>query len=129
MLLELSHADLRRPALCLDEVLRIMSEEFDAIKLIGAREKALKYMSKCALTFKRLRSISAEEWEHMRETERKRKQASLLEFEMSTKEWRLGPYGFIWEGGKLRRKPIGKELADFKQRQSDKENKPIEQKQ
>ena len=85
-------------------------------------------MSKCALTFKRLRRTFAEEWEQMGETEREQNQASLHEFEMYVKEWRLGSYGFIWEGGKLKRKPKGKELADFKMRQSDKKNKPFEQK-
>jgi len=91
MLPERTHAGLRRPAWCLDEILRIMGEEFYASKLIGAREKALKYTSKCALTFKRLRSISAEGWEQTGETEREKKEASLREFEMSAKEWRLGP--------------------------------------
>jgi hypothetical protein len=73
MLPERAHAGLRRPAWCLEEILNILGEEFEASKLKGAREKALKYMSNSALSFKRLRSISPEDWEHMGETERAKK--------------------------------------------------------
>ena len=58
-------ASLRRPVWYLDEIIKILREEFDEIKIKDGRDKALKYMAICACTFKRLRSISAEAWETM----------------------------------------------------------------
>jgi hypothetical protein len=129
MLPKRGHLSLKRSAWCLDEIINILGEEFYESQLKGARDKALKYMSHCIRMFKRLKNVSAEAWEAMGEVERERKSAVLHEFESSANHWRLGAYGSIWEGGRLRRKPTGKELSDFKNRVSYVESKPVEPKQ
>ena len=129
MLPERGHLSLKCPAWCLDEIMNILGEEFDESQLKGARDKALKYMSHCIRMFKCLKNVSAEAWEAMGEVEREKKQAVLHEFESSANHWRVGAYGSIWEGGRLRRKPTGKELSDFKNRVSHVESKPVEPKQ
>ena len=93
-----------------------MNEEFDENQLKGAREKARKYMRKSAFAFKRLRSYSDEDWESMGEFELEKNKTLLQDFERTANEWRLGAYGFVWDGGKLRRKPTLKELTENKQR-------------
>ena len=126
MLTERSQTGVKRPAWCLDEVMRILGEEFDESLLKNARLRARKYMANCSTTFKRLRSYSPEVWATMGESEREKSTLLLQEFEMSAKVWRLGAYGFIWEGGKLRRRPTAKELTDFQTRMCLKQTKPIE---
>lgn len=73
MLCERSLTGVKRPSWCIDEIMKIMGEEFDASLLKGAREKARKYMRNCAFDFKRLRSYSHEDWESMGESEREKK--------------------------------------------------------
>ncbi len=73
MLPKRGHSALKRPAWCLDEIMNILGEEFDENQLKGARDKALKYMSKCNRMFKSLKSISPEAWEAMGEVEREKK--------------------------------------------------------
>ncbi len=85
--------------------MNIMTVEFAATKLKSVREKALKYMAKSSLHFKRLLQTPVEAWERMGEAERLKKRALLRDFESFAKQWRLGPYGFIWDGGKLKRQP------------------------
>ena len=78
---------------------------------------------------KSLKNVSADVWEAMVEVEREKKQVVIHEIESSAKHWRLGAYGSIWEGGRLRRKPTEKELSDFKHMVSHVESKPVEPKQ
>ena len=116
MLSERAQSSLKRPAWCIAHIMKILEREFDAKKLKGAREKAQKYMAKSALTFKRLRNISVDAWEAMGEAERLKKSDLVKEFELSAEQWRIGPYGSIWEGGKIKRMPTATELTDFKER-------------
>ena len=106
----------RRPTWCIAEIMNILTAEFDASKLKGVREKAMKYMSKSSLHFKRLLHTSVEAWERMGEAERLKKKALLREFESFAEQWRLGPYGFYWDGGKLKRQPTRQELEAFHER-------------
>ena len=43
--------------------------------------------------------------------EREKKQVVLHEFESSANHWRVGAYGSIWEGGRLRKKTHGKRVV------------------
>jgi hypothetical protein len=106
----------RRPTWCIAETMNIMSNELDASKLKSVREKALKYMSKRSFNIKRLLETYVEPWERMGEAQRLQKRALLREFETFAKHWRLGPYGFIWNGGKDKRQPARQELVAFKER-------------
>jgi hypothetical protein len=109
--------------------MNILGEEFDERQLKGARHKALKYTSQCIRMFKSSKHVFAEAWEAMGEVEREKNQAVIHKFESSVKHWRLGAYGSILEGGRLRRKPTGKELSDFKHWVSHVESKLVEPKQ
>ena len=116
MLFDRSPPGSRRPTRCIVEIMNIMTDEFPATKLKGVREKALKYIAKSSLNFKRLLQTPAEAWERMGEAERLKKRALVREFKSFAKQWRLGPYGFIWDGGKLKRQPTRQELEAFKER-------------
>jgi hypothetical protein len=85
----------RRPTWCIEEIMNITSTEFDASKLKGVREKALKYMAKGSLNFKRLQQTSVEAWDRMGEGKRLQKRVLLRDFETFAEQWRLDPYGFI----------------------------------
>jgi hypothetical protein len=73
-------------------------------------------MSRSAIKLKRLQSISEEAWEKMSEEERLTKEDLLKNFQKSAEQWRLGPYGYLWEGVKIKRPPTKKELMKFKER-------------
>ena len=53
----------------------------------------------------------------------------LREFETFAEQWRLGPYGFIWDGGKVKRKPTRQEFEVFKERRVLNESKAKDPKQ
>ena len=105
--------------------MKILRTEFDESKLQGAQEKAVIYMSRSALLFKRLRNISEDSWGRMGEAERVRKRTLLDDFDAEAEGWRRGPYGAIWDGGTVTRQPKEHELTDFTHRQQLKDPKPL----
>ena len=114
MLPEKGPGNIKRPAWCIHAIMNILNAEFDELKLKGAYEKALAYMARSALQFKRLKNLTTEEWERMREQDKVKQRTLLSEYELAADEWKRGPYGAIWDGGKLRRQPTDKEIDDYK---------------
>jgi hypothetical protein len=118
MLLEKAHASSKRPAWCIERIMKTLHNEFDSEQLTYAREKAISYMARTSLIFKRLQNLTDETWEKMAEPARLRQRQVLKEFEEAAESWRQGPYGVIWNGGKLKREPTETELAEFQFRLS-----------
>ena len=118
MLLEKAHASSKRPAWCIERIMKTLHNEFDSEQLTHAREKALSYMARTSCTFKRLQNLPDGAWEKMAEPARLKQRRVLKEFEEAAESWRQGPYGVMWNGGKLKREPTETELAEFKFRLS-----------
>jgi hypothetical protein len=98
--------------------MKSLHNEFDSEQLTHARDIALSYMARTSCTFKRLHNLTDAAWEKMTEPARLKQRQLLKEFEEPTESWRHGPYGVIWDGGKLKREPTETELAEFKFRLS-----------
>ncbi len=98
--------------------MKALHNELDSNQVTHAREKALSYMAKTSCTVKRLQNLPDGAWEKMEDPARLKQRQVLKEFEEATESWRQGPYGVIWDGGKLKREPSETELAEFKCRLS-----------
>jgi hypothetical protein len=126
MLLHKAHASAKRPAWCIEHIMKVLHSEFDSTKLTAARDVAMSYMARTAHTVKRLKNLPDEAWEKMGESARIHQRQKLREFELAAEAWRQGPYGAIWDGGKIKRQPTEKELGDFEMRQPVKATKPLD---
>ena len=103
----------KRPAWCIDHIVHLLREEFDEEELEGVAQKANKYLSRSALSFKRLQILSADDWINVGDEEREKYREALHDFQKGAEAWKSGPYGHYRLNMKMLRQPTDKELANF----------------
>ncbi len=86
-----AYASSKRPAWCIERIIKSLHNEFDSEQLTHAREKALSYMARTSCTFKRLQNLTDASCEKMTEPARPKQRELLKEFEVAAESWRQGP--------------------------------------
>ena len=108
----------KRPAWCFDKIMDSLRDEFDEEKLQGVHLKTRKYLSRTALSYKRLQSLTKDDWLAMGDDEREANRDFIKAFEQGVEAWERGPYGHYWLDLKMTRQPTAKELQDYARRDS-----------
>jgi len=116
MLAERAASNMKRSAWCIEKIMATLREEFDASELEGAKEKVQNYIAKAALNFKRIKSLTHDDWLAMGGEVTKKNEDLKCELEILAESWRHALYGVLWVDARIKGKPTPEELAHVRER-------------
>jgi len=111
MLSERGKGCLKRPSWVIEEVLSSLKEEYDFLQPEIVRVKALTYMSRASLNFKRLLTLSEQDPSFSASSVGDENYTQLKTYQEDATTWRQGPYGVLWTEEHLKRKPTFQEIS------------------
>ena len=110
MLVDRSGGGERRPSWCIAKIMRELDREFEVSELRGVKEKVHTYISRTAVLFRRLQTMTDEEWLSMSQVSREKKRDMLQELESAAETWKNSPYGYFWIKEGIKRQPTTDEI-------------------
>ncbi len=84
--------------------------DFDSEELENARAKAVRYMKRSALNFKRLLTIS-EKTQSLSKSAASGDWSLISQYNKEVAIWRQGPYGVLWKEEHVKREPTSQEIS------------------
>jgi uncharacterized membrane protein len=101
---------MKRPAWVIDKVMSELRADFDSEELDNAKAKAVRYMTRSAMNFKRLLTISGNT-QSLSKSAASDDSSLISEYTKEAAIWRQGPYGVLWTEEHLKREPTSQEIS------------------
>ena len=110
MLSERGRGCMKRPAWVIDKVMSELRADFDSEELDNAKAKAVRYMTRSAMNFKRLLTISGNT-QSLSKSAASDDSSLISQYTKEAAIWRQGPYGVLWTEEHLKREPTSQEIS------------------
>ncbi len=126
MLSERGKGCLKRPSWVIEEVLSSLKEEYDSLQHGIVRVKALNYMSRASLNYKRLLTLSEQDPSFSSSSVGDENFSQFKTYQKDAIIWRQGPYGVLWTEEHIKRKPAYQEISACAERLAKRETSQMQ---
>ncbi len=110
MMSERGRGCMKRPAWVIDKVMSELRADFDSEELENAKAKAVRFMTRSALNFKRLLTIS-EKTQSLSISAASDNRSLISQYNKEGDIWRQGPYGVLWTEEYIKRESTSQEIS------------------